>query len=98
MAPKSRPQSSTTPPPTSAPTANTYSSLLTPPLQPSPVTQDDARPFRYSKEQLLNIWKEGGGRGPLGLEVERWEGVVRAYAQDPVGTKEMSEGEAKVSV
>ena len=26
---------------------------------------------------MLRIYKEGGGRGGLGLEVERWEGVVR---------------------
>lgn len=47
---------------------------------------------------MLRIWKEGGGCGPLPIEVERWEGVVREHAGEPVGMKEMSEVEKKVSV
>ena len=55
-----------------------------------------AHPFRYSKEEMLRIYKEGGGRGGLGLEVERWEGIVREVGYDPVGLKEMGEAEKKV--
>jgi PERQ amino acid-rich with GYF domain-containing protein len=59
-------------------------------------TQDDAHPFRYTKEELLRIYKESP-KGGLGLEVERWEGVVREIGSDPVGLREMGEGEKKVS-
>lgn len=45
---------------------------------------------------MLRIYKEGGGKGVLGLEVERWEGVVREVGSDPVGLREMGEGEKKV--
>lgn len=57
-----------------------------------------SRPFKFSKEDLLRIYKEGGGRGGLGLEVERWEGIVREVGSDPVGLKDMSEGEKKVQL
>lgn len=45
---------------------------------------------------MLRIYKEGGGKGGLGLEVERWEGVVREVGSEPVGLREMSESEKKV--
>jgi hypothetical protein len=45
---------------------------------------------------MLRIFREGGGKGPLGLEVERWEGVVRDVPQDPVTAKPMTEGDKKV--
>jgi hypothetical protein len=45
---------------------------------------------------MLRIFSEGGGKGPLGLEVERWEGVVRDVPQDPVTAKPMTEGDKKV--
>jgi PERQ amino acid-rich with GYF domain-containing protein len=45
---------------------------------------------------MLRIYREGGGKGGLGLEVERWEGVVREVGSDPIGAREMSEGEKKV--
>lgn len=57
---------------------------------------DTARPFKYSKDEMLKIYKDGGGRGGLGLEVERWEGIVREVGCDPVSLKEMGEGEKKV--
>jgi hypothetical protein len=45
----------------------------------------------------LKIYKDGGGRGGLGLEVERWEGVVRELGSEPVTLKEWTtEGERKV--
>lgn len=45
---------------------------------------------------MLRIYKEGGGRGGLGLEVERWEGIVREVGYDPVGLKDMGDAEKKV--
>ena len=44
----------------------------------------------------MKIHKDGGGRGGLGLEVERWEGVVREVGSEPVSLKEWSDGERKV--
>lgn len=58
--------------------------------------RDETHPFRYSKEEMLRIYKEGGGKGGLGLEVERWEGVVRENGSDPVGLREIGDGEKKV--
>lgn len=46
---------------------------------------------------MLRIYREGGGKGGLGLEVERWEGVVRETGIEPIGLKEMGEAEKKVS-
>lgn len=89
----SPPLPSTSPP---APGASSYSSLLTP-MPPAPLEkQDSVNPFLYSKEELLQVWKDGGGRGGLGLEVELWEGVVREIGGEPIGLKEMTEGEKKV--
>ncbi|KAH9850659.1 hypothetical protein C2E23DRAFT_929799 [Lenzites betulinus] len=80
-----------------APPGNsTYSALVTPATNPPPEGRDVAHPFRYSKEEMLRIYKEGGGRGGLGLEVERWEGIVREPGYDPVGLKDMSDAEKKV--
>jgi PERQ amino acid-rich with GYF domain-containing protein len=45
---------------------------------------------------MLRIYKEGGGRCGLGIEVERWEGVVREVGTDPIGLREMDESEKKV--
>ena len=53
-------------------------------------------PYAYSKEEMLRIYKEGGGRGGLGLEVERWEGVVRQVGSEPAALKEPTEAERKV--
>ena len=88
-------------PPLAAPataTASTYSALVAPTTQPPPEKPDPANPFRYSKEELIRIYKEGGGKGGLGLEVERWEGIVREVGSDPIGLKEMSEAERKASI
>jgi|ERR1700722_13538006 len=76
--------------------ASTYSALVSPPPATQPEKRDEAHPFKYSREELLRIYKEGGGRGGLGLEVERWEGVVREVGSEPVGLREMSEAEKKV--
>ena len=97
--PLARPQPPPSPPPVNTvPSAglSTYSALVsaTPPA-PSD-TADDAHPFKYSKEELLRIYQEGGGKGGLGLEVERWEGVVREGGAEPITLREMTEAEKKV--
>ncbi|GJE87887.1 GYF domain-containing protein [Phanerochaete sordida] len=76
--------------------ASSYSALVTPATQAPPEKRDLAHPFRYSKEDLIRIYKEGGGKGGLGLEVERWEGIVRELGADPVSLKGMSEPEKKL--
>jgi hypothetical protein len=53
-------------------------------------------PLRYSKEDMIRIYREGV-KTALGPEVERWEGIVREIAVDPVGTKEMTDVEKRVS-
>ncbi|KAF8634404.1 hypothetical protein AX15_000856 [Amanita polypyramis BW_CC] len=74
---------------------STYSSLVSMPSVPFE-KRDDSNPFRYSKEEMLGIYKEGPIKGGLGLEVERWEGVVREVAAEPLGLREMSEAEKKL--
>ena len=95
-----RPQPAPSPPPANShapPNASTYSALVSPAPAPEPEKRDETHPFRYSKEEMLRIYKEGGGKGGLGLEVERWEGVVREVGSDPIGIREMGDGEKKVS-
>lgn len=103
MRTKPQPTSRTQPPPSpppasaSASAASTYSSLLSSTTAPPADSKDQAHPFRYSKEEMLRIYREGGGKGGLGLEVERWEGVVRETGIEPIGIKEMGEAEKKAS-
>ncbi|KZT06209.1 uncharacterized protein LAESUDRAFT_736963 [Laetiporus sulphureus 93-53] len=78
------------------PGMSTYSALVTPTTSTAPERRDMSNPFRYSREEMLRIYKEGGGKGGLGLEVERWDGIVREVGCDPVGLKEMSDGEKKI--
>ncbi|KZV76924.1 hypothetical protein PENSPDRAFT_621850 [Peniophora sp. CONT] len=52
--------------------------------------------YAYSKEEMLRIYKEGGGRGGLGLEIERWDGVVRQVGSEPAALKEPTEAERKL--
>jgi hypothetical protein len=81
-----------------APAGGGPTNIHTPALNPninSHNVASSATPFRYSKEQLLNVWKDGGGRAPLGLEVERWPGIVRDTITEPVGLREMSTEERK---
>ncbi|KAI6133241.1 hypothetical protein EDD16DRAFT_1530688 [Pisolithus croceorrhizus] len=49
-------------------TVSTYSSLVTSAVQEQE-KHDESRPFRYTKEEMLRIYKEGGGKGGLGLEL-----------------------------
>ncbi|KAF8640558.1 hypothetical protein AX17_000220 [Amanita inopinata Kibby_2008] len=82
--------------PPSPPPSSSYSALVSsmPPLLSE--KRDEANPFSYSKEDMLGIYKDGPTKGTLGLEVERWEGVVREVANDPVGLREMGEAEKKL--
>ncbi|KAG6891097.1 hypothetical protein C0995_014187 [Termitomyces sp. Mi166 len=92
-----RTQPPPSPPPPPGPTsgASTYSALVSPAPSQQIEKRDEAHPFRYSKEELLRIYREGGGKGGLGLEVERWEGVVREVGTDPIGLREMADAEKK---
>ncbi|CAE7226276.1 unnamed protein product [Rhizoctonia solani] len=82
---------------TQLPNVSSYSSLLTSASPPPQIkSEDENYPFRYSKEQLLRVWKDGGGRGGLGLEVERWPGIVREVGGEPQGVKEMTPDERKI--
>ncbi|KAI9460165.1 hypothetical protein BJY52DRAFT_1186046 [Lactarius psammicola] len=93
-----RPQNPPSPPPNpNAPSGvSSYSALLTPSLNNTQEPSDSANPFLYSKEDLLKFYKDGGGRRGLGLDVERWEGVVREVGSEPVALKEWTEGERKL--
>ncbi|KXN81095.1 GYF domain-containing protein mpd2 [Leucoagaricus sp. SymC.cos] len=92
----SRPQQPPSPPLANPPSASTYSALVSPAPPNQAERNDEVHPFRYSKDELFKIYKDGGGNGGLGLEVERWEGVVREYGSDPVGLREMGEAEKKL--
>ncbi|KAG6837899.1 hypothetical protein H0H93_013052 [Arthromyces matolae] len=99
MRPKHQAAQRTQPPPSPPPgptsVASTYSALLSPAPPQQPEKRDEFHPFRYSREELLRIYREGGGKGGLGLEVERWEGVVREAVSDPIGLREMGDAEKK---
>lgn len=58
--------------------------------------REEDRPFRYSKEELLQIYRDGGGSNALGADVERWDGVVRDVSMPPTAERDMTEGESKV--
>ncbi|EKM83628.1 hypothetical protein AGABI1DRAFT_123958 [Agaricus bisporus var. burnettii JB137-S8] len=89
-----RPQQPPSPTPPSA--LSTYSALVSSVPPPPTEHHDEVHPFRYSKEDLFKIYKDGGGRTGLGLEVERWEGVVREHGNEPIGLREMGETEKKL--
>ncbi|KAJ6574666.1 hypothetical protein B0H19DRAFT_1125145 [Mycena capillaripes] len=86
------------PPPATAPAAgaSSYSALVSPAPPPPTEKRDETHPFRYSRDEMLKIYRDGGGKGGLGLEVERHEGIVREAGTDPVGLREMGENEKKL--
>ncbi|TDL28916.1 hypothetical protein BD410DRAFT_252651 [Rickenella mellea] len=104
--PFARPHPPPSPPPLSTntthanahapPGATSYSALVAPAPPPPAEKNDLAHPFKYSKTELLRVWKDGGGRGQLPIEVERWEGIVREIGGEPSGAKEMTEAEKKL--
>ena len=61
-----------------------------------PEKREGSHPLRYSKEEMIRIYREGV-KTTLGLEVERWEGIIREIGADPVGTREMTDVEKRVS-
>ncbi|KAF6766497.1 hypothetical protein DFP72DRAFT_866688 [Ephemerocybe angulata] len=95
--PQARPQAPPSPPPASnlQSATSTYSALVSAIPTSQNEKQDEGHPFRYTKEELLRIYKDSP-KGSLGLEVERWDGVVREIGSDPVGLKDMGEGEKKL--
>lgn len=95
--PQARPQAPPSPPPASnlQSATSTYSALVSAIPTGQIDKQDEVHPFRYSKDELLKIYKDSP-KGILGLEVERWDGVVREIGSDPVGLREMGEAEKKV--
>lgn len=74
----------------------TYSALVSPVPPVEQEKRDPSRPFRYSKEDMLRIYREGGGKGGLGLEVERWDGIVRASTVEPANIRGLTDAENKV--
>lgn len=100
MRTKHQPLSRSQPPPSpplsaATPAMSTYSALVSPVSQAHPEKPDEAHPFRYSKNDLLRIYREGT-KGGLALEVERWEGVVRELGSEPIGLREMGDAERKL--
>lgn len=80
------------------PSTGSYSSLVSgggSTVTVQPERRDEAHPFRYSKDDMLKIFKEQT-RPSLGLEVERWDGIVQESASGPVSLREISDGEKKV--
>jgi PERQ amino acid-rich with GYF domain-containing protein len=73
--PQTRAQAPSPPPASNLQSTNTYSALVSANSTGPEDKQDEDHPFRYTKEELLRIYKESP-KGNLGLEVERWEGVV----------------------
>jgi len=58
-------------------------------------------PFRYSRDQLVSIWRNGttshAGLGWwLGIEVERYEGIVLDFEGIPACSRELTDAEQKV--
>jgi hypothetical protein len=80
----------------------TYSALVTPAAPPTTGTgngpRDASKPFCYTREDMLRIYTDGGGPAPLGLEFERWEGVVREAPELPMALVPMSDVDKKVCV
>jgi len=84
-------------PPSPPPANGTHPGVgLTTLVSGNSAKDDGTHPFRYSKEELVRIYQEGGGKGLLGQDVERWEGVVRSVGADPITLREMTEAEKKV--
>ncbi|TFK30716.1 hypothetical protein FA15DRAFT_608163 [Coprinopsis marcescibilis] len=93
--PVSKPQAPSPPPSSTQSASSTYSALVSTIPGVENDKHDDTHPFRYTKEELLRIYKESP-KGGLGLEVERWEGVVREIGAEPVALREMGEAERKL--
>ncbi|KZP00736.1 hypothetical protein CALVIDRAFT_210404 [Calocera viscosa TUFC12733] len=81
--------------------SSSYSSILSD-FGQGPVTpvmgleEDGGRPFRYSKEQMVAVWRDGGGRGDLPIDVERWEGVTQEEGREPEAVRDWNDEERRV--
>lgn len=64
-------------------------------LHSLPGSKADAA-LKYSKEELLQVWKDAAIHPELSGEVERWDGVVSDDPHNPLGLIEMDEAEKKV--
>ena len=80
------------------PGATSYSALVTPHVPPVQGKRDIAHPFKYSRDEMLQIYRDLAGCSELPIEVERWEGVVREISGEPVSLSEFTEMERKVGV
>lgn len=76
-----------------------YSSLLAPAStsQAPSISQSPPEPFRYQREDIVSIWRRGKGSWSLGIEVERYEGVVQDTEGMPCCARDLNDTEAKVS-
>ncbi|EJU00941.1 hypothetical protein DACRYDRAFT_22798, partial [Dacryopinax primogenitus] len=80
--------------------SSSYSSILSDfgqgPITPvTGLEEDGNRPFRYSKEQMVSVWRDGGGRGDLPIDVERWEGVTQEEGREPEAVREWNDEERR---
>lgn len=82
--------------PAAPPSSASYSALLSSAPAPQTEQHDETNPFRYTKEEMLRIYRDNTSKTGLGLEVERWEGVVRETVAEPISLRAMSEAEEKV--
>ncbi|KAL5495164.1 SMY2 [Sanghuangporus weigelae] len=83
----------TSPPPSGA---TSYSALVTPHAPPVQGKRDIAHPFKYSRDEMLQVFKDLGGCSELPIEVERWDGVVRESSGEPVSLSDFTEVERKL--
>lgn len=45
---------------------------------------------------MVSVWRDGGGRGDLPIDVERWEGVTQEEGRVPEAVKEWNDEERRV--
>lgn len=93
--------SETQTPPSSIHTGNghqdaTHSAGLVSIVQKQVDTSHPDSIFRYTKEDMLDIYRQSKAKHPLSLEVKRWEGIIRAIAVEPSNVRGMTESESKV--
>ncbi|KAL5518843.1 SMY2 [Sanghuangporus vaninii] len=83
----------TSPPPSGV---ASYSALVTPHAPPVQDKRDIVHPFKYSRDEMLQVFKNLGGCFELPIEVEHWDGVVRESPGEPVSLSDFTEVEKKL--
>ncbi|KAL5535617.1 SMY2 [Sanghuangporus sanghuang] len=83
----------TSPPPSGV---ASYSALVTPHAPPVQDKRDIAHPFKYSRDEMLQVFKNLGGCSELPIEVEHWDDVVRESPGEPVSLSDFTEVEKKL--